>query len=122
MQNGDIVIFTGWQETFWVYDEPTNLVVDKIYEIESIKVYAWRTDVKLKGVQGTFSSTWFAPASPRRRFKYSVLKDGSATFVFSGDSIFNSEDESLGTFKDLCMFAYHNRFTIDFSKMVVRKA
>ena len=53
------VRYNGGTQSYYGCSDPTNLVVDKEYEVVLSRDRGWQTDYTLKGVKGAFNSCWF---------------------------------------------------------------
>ena len=57
------VRYNGGTQSYYGCSDPTNLVVDKEYEVVLSRDRGWQTDYTLKGVDGEFNSAWFDEVS-----------------------------------------------------------
>ena len=57
------VRYNGGTRSYYGCSDPTNLVVDKEYEVVLSRDRGWQTDYTLNGVDGEFNSAWFDEVS-----------------------------------------------------------
>lgn len=57
------VRYNGGTQSYYGCSDPTNLVVDKEYEVVLSRDRGWQTDYTLNGVDGEFNSAWFDEVS-----------------------------------------------------------
>ena len=58
------VIWNGKSIDWCGSGDPGRLKLGEVYEVEKLVVSAWKTEYQLKGVEGTFNSTWFEEWTP----------------------------------------------------------
>lgn len=61
------VRYNGGTKQLYPCSDPTNLVVGKEYEVVCYVEHSWHAEYTLKGVEGSFNSTWFDKVSSKNK-------------------------------------------------------